>query len=650
MFNRLPIVCAIGLIPHLVIADVKREAIELSLEELINLKVQVATKTPEKSLSETPSVVTIITAEEIANSGARDLMDVLRLVPGFNLGLDVNNIVGIGVRGSWAHEGKILLLIDGVEMTERRFGNNPLGNHYPVAQIKRIEIIRGAGSVLYGGFAEFGVINIISKTVEELRGVQATVTYGRMEEATARQTVNIMAGETIGAAKFTAMGYLGRGRRSDGLYVDSNGDSLSLANSNELNPAFLNLGIEYKQLSSRLLVDNYRTTNRDLFGTIEPLTWQNDFQTVAWQTRYTQSLTDKLTLDNRVTLSHQDTWNQRVADEYQTRATVDRLSINLNPHYIFNAQFAVSSGVELFYDRNIDHSTESRSFSNYYNTTAFLEGAWQAAWGNLTLGARYDKHSDFGADLSPRIAYTKQFDKKWHIKLLYSGAYRSPTVENGYLNPDIKSEKTNIFETEMGYVFNKDIALTVNLFKINTKDTIVYDVIPNTITQTYFNAEQSGSQGIETELRLVKSWGYATLNYSYAIPTDSVSTYKAIDQQTGEEKDLNLAFPAHKLTLNGHFKLSPTWSFNPSWLLFSHRYGYARVDELGTPILYESPTTLLTNVFFRYQPNDTKNWEVGMGVYDVFAENMELIQPYNGGHSPLPITSREFLVQLQYQF
>ncbi|EIJ42734.1 outer membrane cobalamin receptor protein [Beggiatoa alba B18LD] len=658
MFNHLSILPLLSLllpyssltIAYTTNANTDDEIIDLSIEELMHVKVQVATKTLEKNLAETPSIVTIVTEEEIANSGARDLIDILRLVPGFNFGVDVSNIVGLGMRGSWAHEGKILLLIDGIEMTERRFGNNPLGNHYPVEQIKRIEIIRGAGSVLYGGFAELGVINIISKQASDLNGVHASVTYGKMESATARQSINLMAGKSLGDAKFTAMGYLGTGRRSDRDYIDPYGDRFSLANENTLDPAFLNLGFQYKNFSSRLLVDNYRTTNRDLFGTIEPIAWNNDFRTLAWQNRYIEHINPKLSIDTQVTLSHQDTWNQLLIDQYQTRATTDRILLNINPRYLFSDTLALSSGLEMFYDRNIDRSTEVRHLSNYHNLTAFLEGAWQSPWGNFTLGARYDKHSKFGDDLSPRLAYTKYFNNQWHFKLLYSGAYRSPTVENDYLNPDIKPEQTDVFETEVGYQFNKEMVLTINLFHIQTKDTIVYDVIPNTITQTYFNAEQSGTQGLEAEFRLIKSWGYATLNYSYAIPNDSANTYKSMNWQTGEEHDLNLAFPAHKITLNSHIKLSASWSINPSWIFLSQRYGYARVDETETPILFESPNTMLTNLFFRYQPKSAKQWEFGLGIYDIFAENLELIQPYNGGHAPLPVTSREVALQVHYQF
>lgn len=78
-------------------------------------------------------------------------MQVLQLIPGFDFGVDVEGIVGIGVRGNWAHEGKVLMLWDGLEMNEDLYSTLQFGGHYPVGQIKRIEIIRGPGSAIYGG-------------------------------------------------------------------------------------------------------------------------------------------------------------------------------------------------------------------------------------------------------------------------------------------------------------------------------------------------------------------------------------------------------------------------------------------------------------------------------------------------------------------
>ncbi|HEY5947060.1 MAG TPA: TonB-dependent receptor plug domain-containing protein, partial [Kofleriaceae bacterium] len=78
---------------------------EVSLDDLLKTDVDVASKVPQ-TYREVPGVITVITREEIMDSGARDLEDVLMLVPGFSMGVDVEAVVSVGVRGNWGHEGK----------------------------------------------------------------------------------------------------------------------------------------------------------------------------------------------------------------------------------------------------------------------------------------------------------------------------------------------------------------------------------------------------------------------------------------------------------------------------------------------------------------------------------------------------------------
>jgi len=60
---------------------------------------------------------------DIEAYGARDLADILRYVPGFELGVDVLSLVGTSFRGIWAYEGKILLMINGLTVNDYAYGN-----------------------------------------------------------------------------------------------------------------------------------------------------------------------------------------------------------------------------------------------------------------------------------------------------------------------------------------------------------------------------------------------------------------------------------------------------------------------------------------------------------------------------------------------
>lgn len=92
------------------------------------------------SSREVPNIVSFITANDIRNTGARDLVDILRLVPGFDFGTDVETVLGPALRGNWAMEGKILLLIDGMEMNELLYQTLFFNHHFPVDIIERIEV------------------------------------------------------------------------------------------------------------------------------------------------------------------------------------------------------------------------------------------------------------------------------------------------------------------------------------------------------------------------------------------------------------------------------------------------------------------------------------------------------------------------------
>ena len=113
----------------------------------MNINVSVASILPSTG-RESPGIITVITADEINRTGVQDLMQVLQQVPGFDFGVDVEGVIGIGVRGNWAHEGKALLLWDGMELNEDLYATLQFVQHYPIDRIKQIEVIRGPGSAV----------------------------------------------------------------------------------------------------------------------------------------------------------------------------------------------------------------------------------------------------------------------------------------------------------------------------------------------------------------------------------------------------------------------------------------------------------------------------------------------------------------------
>lgn len=154
-------------IPH----DAEFSALlELSLNELLNVKVISATSKQAESYIESPGIVNYITSQEIATMGTNDLLDLLRRLPNVEIPSYCqyrNNIVSI--RGQHGFTDKhTLVLLNGRPMRERHHGgvNAPIYTGFPLSSIKWIEVIRGPGSVLHGTGAFSGVVNIVTKTPE----------------------------------------------------------------------------------------------------------------------------------------------------------------------------------------------------------------------------------------------------------------------------------------------------------------------------------------------------------------------------------------------------------------------------------------------------------------------------------------------------
>lgn len=138
-----------------------KDLVELSFQDLMNIQVQSATLTGVKR-SKTPATLTVITRNDIENTPARNLLDLLEVyVPG---GTYVNHWLGprIGIRGIMSDQNNSFLLIVNGEQMNLRYNNGPFFEilNKDLSDIEKIEIISGPGSVTYGPGAIGGVISI----------------------------------------------------------------------------------------------------------------------------------------------------------------------------------------------------------------------------------------------------------------------------------------------------------------------------------------------------------------------------------------------------------------------------------------------------------------------------------------------------------
>jgi outer membrane cobalamin receptor len=494
----------------------------LSLEELLSLRVSVASKTAE-STRESPGIISIITREEILNTGATDLVDILQQVPGFAFGVDVSNVVSPGIRGNWAATGKVLVLLDGLQLNEEMFGSFPLGNHIPLEHIERIEIIRGPGSAIYGGEAELAVVNIIMRGTAEFEGVSGSL-VGAGASTLAHGSANASVTRLFDPQSNLSLSVSGSfaiGARSDRDYRDLLGNSYDLEDQSDLDNRFLHIDVRYRQLQLRLLYDDYGVSTRDGYDMIFPRAVEMRFRSYFADLQYDHDITDNIRITPRLSYKRQLPWRTLDRD-YLYDKTADNLTAALNVSYDPHPSVNFLVGNEFSIVHAFLNTEEMVGFQKpfgdanqvtYTSFAAYAQALVRHRFANLTLGARYELHSDFDSSFVPRLALTKMIDR-FHFKLLLARAFRAPSIENINAGP-VDPERTTAFESEVGWQITDTAIISANYFEVRISDPIIYRYDEVNMSDDYINVPATGTRGVEADLRIRDSLGYLYLNYSY---------------------------------------------------------------------------------------------------------------------------------------
>ena len=621
-----------------------------SLEDILNIRTAVASRL-NSPLREAPGIITVITREEIQNCGARNLVDALRLIPGLDFGVDVESSLGVGVRGNWSLEGKVLFLVDGQHYNEPFFGSSQI-MRFPIEQVEKIEVIRGPGSAIYGGFAELGVIKITTRSPKSINGTEAALSYGYMAKTYGGRTGNLAFGKVFEGGELSAQAYYGDFNRSDRRYADFNGGSYSMKDASKIRSRNLNIGLKSRLVDLRLIADLHRTTQQDHYdSTILPRPLPRNYDAYFAEASRIFHPGEKLTLSPSLSYSYQEPFNGYDPVEYPRDKSSHYTEATLTAAYSPSERLKLTGGIELSQDTAILADTtpllwdaipmyfkNGKKTIRYSNRAFFAEAVTEYPFGTISAGARYDKHEKFDSAFSPRLAWTKVYDRL-HFKAIYSRSFRAPGIDNLEANPDLAPEKTSVIEFEAGYKMTDSLFMSANAFTITIKDPIVY--YPLNIAAPYGNYGESGTKGLELTVLLKKEWGYADLNYSYyAATNDGAGFYNP-----GAGSDTMLGFAPHKFTLNSSFNLARDFTVNPSAAYYSGRRGYSAIGQIRG-----SEDTLLANIYFSRRNLIGGRMDAGLGVYDILDSGYSYAQPYNGGHSPLPAASREVRARLSYKF
>lgn len=188
-----------------------------ALDALLNTPVSTAAKYAQ-AIREVAGSVTIVTAEDIHRYGYRSIEEVLQASAGFYL-TDNKQYTYIGLRGfgEYDRNNRILLLLDGHTVNEGLTGSSQIASSMVLdfSMVKRIEIVRGPASALYGTGAILAVVNVITES-EDQSGIQARVGTG---SAGYRET-SMTGGTRLGRLRLSLSGSWDRSDGNDLFYQE----------------------------------------------------------------------------------------------------------------------------------------------------------------------------------------------------------------------------------------------------------------------------------------------------------------------------------------------------------------------------------------------------------------------------------------------
>jgi outer membrane receptor for ferrienterochelin and colicin len=618
-----------------------KELLRLSSLKSKDESTTVATQV-EVPIREVPSIVSVLTEDDIVRSGARDLRELLSLLPGLDFATDVQNITGMGVRGLWGLEGKVLVLLDGNTMNETSYGAFSFSQHIFLGNIKRIEVIRGPGSAIYGGIGALCVINITSKNYSE------STTQGRISQSFGLSQNQL-------SRKLMQFGF---GKRWDnGFAISTTGtisqanlsnrilaDTLSYADSSTVNTNQFGVQASYKMLSVAMLYDGHKVDYVEGPG-------RSVFNGWYAQINYQWRISEKLTLLPTVKLKIQQPWNlENVGgqDGSISSTTNHRNLAGARLLYEPNERFSLASGIEYYIDDAIfDNVTQSFSngdrIINFNNLALYAQGIYKTKWFNITGGFRVDDHNYFGTAFVPRLGITHA-GKHWHAKLLYTNAFKAPTIVNLDVNSDIRPERLSSGELEMGFQPREGITITGNFFYTEVKNPILYYSLTG-LSSEYRNGEQVGSAGFEFSGTIKKGWGRLHANYSFYQTANSKEPYFEVPNESSL-----LGFPQHKIAAQAFVILSENVSTTLTALLQGSKYYVDSEKNIERIKPIASLNALFTHTHFLY-PSLT----LTVGVYNIFDQTQWLVQPYNwaaqraGNINPTSGMGREFGLSIHIQ-
>ncbi|MBL0314626.1 MAG: TonB-dependent receptor plug domain-containing protein [Flavobacteriales bacterium] len=603
----------------------------------------------DEDIRETPGAVLVITNAQIRAMGATDLMDVLNAIPGIELGRDVDDVTGIAMRGLWAHEGKVLVMVNGMPLNDLDFGTYALGGRFPISNINRIEIMNGPGSVVHGGFAALGVINIVLKTPQEQSGTSITCQSSISNGYLSDNSAGIVSNHQISKDTYvTLQANVRNALRSTWTDYRSDGTPISYGDSTRINTQQLYLGITKKRFASQLYLNNYTYNVSDeeysimMFG-------------LAWQNTFSKQFTEKSLFSFKSVYNYQMPWfnlNNSDPDIISTNTISQRFKLHLmyetrlSPHISWiNGLQGYTQGGRIV-ARSQTYSINDENKILFGDLAFHSELVYAGKAGILRLAGRLEKNSFTPLMFAPRFAWNKAY-KKWLFKFMMNSAFKIPTVQNINLSGDsmpVKHETVRNIETSVGYNPNSQSSMEVIFYHTSIFNPIFYYV--DTIQyDNYLNGSRTGTYGFEMR--------YQYTGHRFDIMT-GYCLYEALHGpeildlvvDDGLKKQL-LGLPNHKTSLTCNIHLGESLDLYATGIYLGAYRAYGDIDENTSEVLLtDKKSTTLVHSGIILHPKKLKSLRIQCMVSNVFNQRFEIASPNMNGIGAMPLYARQFTLNV----
>lgn len=549
--SYLPMAFALGLSAVTVYSHASSDPELDDLMAMLEIETEIATQN-KMNADYVPGMVTVLHAEDLKQVGFSTVAEALNQVVGLYTVEDNRGdqrVIARGV-GATLNASHLKLLVDGVAVNRATDASADWLLRLPLSQIDRIEVVRGPGSAVHGEYAFSGVVNIISRKANAI-GVQVgsfdkTQIDGHVyREFESGQTMQL----NMAAWQKSNSGLL---TNPDNFATRGNGYSPGIAYDHEKGHT---LQGRFNYQGYQLLVDHAQHSRGPAYGHLAALPGEADprKETVnqislnkPWQVN--SSLRLQLALTHlSTTLNHaayipfpagiippggSEPLSEPQFVQNGNRDTTQRANVSVHwsgiaGHNIYldagYARYSVNSAFTALFDMGKPKQFAEPAAALIADgaertlNSLTLQDQWQLNDAlEVTLGARYDRYSDWGSHFSPRVATVWRLSDRHIVKAQYAEAFRPPTLAEAYPGPDsiIASPENALLKeeilksTEASYIYRKaNTTLRTTLYHTQIKDLIEFYIQPGQPPR-WRNLADIDNYGVEIEWvqRIGRHW------------------------------------------------------------------------------------------------------------------------------------------------